>query len=291
MAKLAAPLFALFLLITALGHADESAAFDRAVQLYGQQLLLEAQRAFEALATTAPDDARVQTYLGRLAVQRNEAPVAVGYLEKAAALAPADSKIRQWLGDAYALSAEHGGLFAKMGWANKCRAAYEKSIELDPRNISARVNLTQFFIQAPAIVGGGTNRALTQAQAVKELDPAQGRLLLANIHLADKHYELAFAVFDEVLRENPNDYTALYQLGRIAIVSGQRLADGATALRQCLTFSSPSQRPGPAEVNWRLGTLLEKQGDLTGARAAYEAALAVDGSFGQAATTLNALQK
>jgi predicted negative regulator of RcsB-dependent stress response len=42
-------------------------------------------------------------------------------------------------------------------------------------------------------------------------------------------------------------------------------------------------------VNWRIGNILEKLGDKTGAKAAYEAAIAIDPTFVQAIEALRKL--
>ena len=84
-----------------------------------------------------------------------------------------------------------------------------------------------------------------------------------------------------MLKESPDDYAALYQIGRIAALSGQQLDRGLASLRRCLTLTPPAtpNTPGHAAAHWRIGNLLEKKGDQPGARAAYEAALKLDPTF------------
>ena len=276
-------LSALALLASAAINPD---AYTAAVELYTQRKPQEAQKAFEALAAADAGNADVQFYLGRLALQGNDHEKAVAYLERAVALAPADARYLHRLGDAYGLSAQKAGMFSKMGLAGKCRTAYEKAVELDPKNIDARLALLSYYQQAPGIVGGSLEKALTQAQAIKQLDPARGRMAIASVRVMEKKYAAAFAELDEVLTEKPGDYAALFQTGRIAAISGERLAAGLAALRQCLAQTPPGNQPGHAAAHWRIGNILEKQGDKAGARAAYEAALRVDPKFSQAIESL-----
>jgi tetratricopeptide (TPR) repeat protein len=196
--------------------AIDSAAFTAAVELYNQKKPAEAQRAFEALATANPANADVLFYLGRLALQRNEHEKAVTYLEKAVALSPDDARFQLKLGDAYGVSAQKAGLFSQMGLAKKCKAAYERAVELDPKNLEARLSLMGYYQQAPGIVGGGTDKALVQALEIKKLDPARGRLAVAGVYVADKKFDEAFAEFDAALKDKPDDYAALFQIGRLA---------------------------------------------------------------------------
>lgn len=269
--------------------AIDTAAYTAAVELYTQRKPQEAQKAFEALAAADAANPDIQFYLGRLALQRDDHEKAVAYLEKAIALAPTDARYHHRLGDAYGRSAQKAGMFSKMGLAGKCRTAYEKAVELDPKSIDARLALLGFYQQAPGIVGGGMDKALLQAQAIKQLDPARGRMAIAGVYVIEKKYAQAFAEFDEALKEKPGDYAALFQAGRLAAISGEGLASGLEALRQCLAQTPPGNQPGHAAAHWRIGNILEKQNDRLGARAAYEAALKLDPKFPQAIESLKKL--
>src|ERR1019366_5112550 len=122
--------------------------------------------------------------------------------------------------------------------------------------------------QAPGIAGGGSDKAAAEAAVIKKLDAARGRQAFAALYVADKKYDLAFAEFDEALKLSPDDYAALYQLGRLAAVSGQFLDRGLASLRRCLELTPPPNTPGHAAAQWRIGNLLEKKSDPAGARAA-----------------------
>ncbi len=278
-----------FLFCALASAAFDPTAFNAAVELYNQHKLLEAQQAFAILAAANPGNADIQFYLGRLALQRDDQEKAVAHLEKAVELSPGDSRFHLRLGDAYGLTAQKAGFFSQLSWAKKCQAEYEKAIELDPKNIDARWSLMEYCRQAPSIVGGGNDKALVQAQEIKKLDDTRGRLAVALVLASDKKYDLAFAEFEEVLKTKPDDYQALFQTGRLAAISGERLDHGLAVLRQCLALTPPEGQPGHAAAHWRIGNILEKQGDKPGARAAYEAALKVDPKFPQAIDSLKKL--
>lgn len=289
MTRLLALGLSLCLLPSALAAADP-AAFAAAVELYQQRKPLEAQQAFEALAQSDPENGDIQFYLGRLALQRDNPSQALVHLEKAVALAPHDSRFHLRLGDAYGRSAQKAGLFSKMSLAAKCRAEYEKAVELDPKSLEARLSLLGFYQQAPAIAGGGLDKAHVQAEEIKKLDANRGRIAVAGLYVVEKKYDLAFAEFETALQQNPADYAALYQTGRLAAITGEKLDRGLTTLRQCLTQNPPEGQPPHAAAHWRIGNILEKIGDQPGARAAYEAALKVDPKFPQAIDSLQKLK-
>lgn len=260
-----------------------------ATDLFTQRKLAEAQQAFEALAQTDPSQPELQFYLGWIALQKDDADKAIGYLERATLAAPREGRYQLRLGDAYGRAAQKASVFSQLGLAKKCKTAYEKAVELDGRNVEARQALMNFYLQAPGFAGGSTEKAQTLAEETKQFDPPRGRQMLASVYSAQKKYDLAFAQFEEVLKEKPDDYTSLYQLGRLAANSGQSLDRGLAALRRCVEMPVPEGEPGHAPAWWRIGNILEKQSDKKGARAAYEAALRTDPKFSQAIEALKKL--
>jgi tetratricopeptide (TPR) repeat protein len=282
-------LFVLLVLTAARVVAAEITLKEQITGLFHEKKWSEAQAVLEKITATEPNNAEALFFLGETFLYRDQGEPAVPPLEKAVALAPANSDYRRHLGDAYGLSAQQAGFFSKTGWALKCKAAYEKAVELDPKNVTARLSLLEFYRQAPGFAGGGMDLAYAEAEEIRKIDPARGRNALAGLYAGEKKYSEAFAVYDEILRANPDDYAALYQFGRIAVVSGQRLDEGLTALRKCLALTPPAGQPGAAPTHWRIGNILEKKDDQAGARAAYRAALKADPDFAQASESLKKL--
>lgn len=280
----------LLVLLASLAFAARSPEQQAAVDLYNQRKNTEARAAFEKLVAADAKNAEAWHYLGQLALRADDPETAVKHAEKAVALEPNNSAYHQRLGDAYGRSAQKASMLSQMGLARKCKAAYEKAVELDPRNIEARFSLLSYYQQAPGIVGGGMDKALAQAQEIKRLDPVRGRSALAGVHIAEKKYDLAFAEYDAVLRETPDDYAAHYQIGRIAALSGQQLDRGLASLRRCLAMTPPAGQPDHAVVHYRIGGVFEKMGDKAAAKSAYETALKLAPQFAQAADALKKLK-
>jgi tetratricopeptide (TPR) repeat protein len=286
-------LFVLFLAVACAQAAIPSDQLDRVRALLRDGNVAAAASAANALVATHPDDAEAHALLASVLLAKGEdADAAVRSAEKSVELAPANSDLQRQLGDAYGFAAQKAGMLGKMSYAKKCRVAYEKAVELDPKNIAARDSLMGFYQQAPGVMGGGMDKAYEQAAAIKELDAARGRLAYATLYGADKKYDLAFAQFEEVLKTSPDDYAALYQVGKLAAISGLALDRGLAALRRCLELPVPATpgTPGHAAAQWRLGNVLEKQNDPAGARRAYEASLQLDPKFAQAADSLKKLK-
>ena len=250
-----------------------AATLAEAQELYRAKRYAEARTAFEQVAAAEPDNADAAYHLGQLALMRDEQEEAVKWLEKATTLAPQSAPYFKALGDAYGLSAQKAGLFSKLGFARKCLAAYEKGVALDPQSVSARNALFTFYRQAPAIIGGGMDKARVQAQEIQKLDVVRGTLALAELSLADKKYDEAFEALENLRRNHPETLDAGYQFGRVAALSGLRLDEGAAALKEYLTHTPDDNQPPLWAAHWRLGQIFEKKGDPAAARTEYAAAL------------------
>jgi len=285
--------FILLLLATVCARAAvPSAQLENVRHLLHDHNVAAAEAAARTLVGANPADAEAHALLGEAEVAKGDADAAVRAWEKAAELAPARSDYQRQLGDAYGFAAQKAGMLSMIGLAKKCRRAYEKAVALDPRNVGARQSLLDYYQMAPGLMGGGMDKAYEQAAAISALDAARGRRAYAMLHAADRKYEVAFAEFEEVLKAAPDDYAALYQVGKLAATSGQFLDRGLAALRRCLELPVPEAAGTPehAAAHWRIGNILEKQNDPAGARAAYQAALKLDATFTQADDALKNLR-
>lgn len=280
----------LLLLVTSLpALAADQALRDQVNALFKGRQWAEARGVLEKATAASPGDAEAWALLGQAHMALGNAEDAVTAMEKAAELDPKSSNYQRLLGDTYGFSAQKAGMLGKMSFARKCKAAYDKAVELDPKNIDARWSIMEYCRQAPSIVGGGMDAAYAQAAEIGKIDANRGRIALATLYITDKKAVEAFALFDEALKAAPDDYITLYQLGRLSAMTGQRVDEGIANLQRCLTLTPPPGQPGPAPVNWRIGNLLEKKGDKAGAKAAYEAALAADPNFVRAIEDLRKL--
>lgn len=279
----------LLLALTALpAFAVEPAVREQVAELFNQRRWAEAQTILEKITAAEPANAEAWSSLAQTFLARNEGEKAATALEHAARLEPAKSGHQLLLGHAYGMAAVKAGLFGKLSYARKCKAAYDKAVELDPANINARWSLMEFCRQAPGIVGGGIELAYAQAAEIKKLDARRGRAAYASLYTAEKKYPQAFALYDEVLRDQPDDTDALFHVGRLAAQSGEQLDRGLAALRELVAHPD---RQADARIHTFIGNILEKKGDRTGAQSAYEAALAGDPRFTHALEALRRLKE
>jgi len=261
-----------------------------AIGLFQARKLPDAQAAFAKIAAAEPKNAEAASYLGLLALMRNDPEQAVQWLEKATQLAPTNSYYCRLLGDAYGQSAGKAGVFSKFGFAKKCLACYDKAVELDPNNLDARNGRIEYYRQAPGIVGGSMDKAYAEAAEIRRRDPMRGATVLGNLYVGEKKYAEAFALLDELIAQNSANKVMLYQVGRLAAISGLQLDRGEAALKEYFQHTPAPDEPPLYNAHWRLGTLYERKGDKAAARAEYETALQLQPGYGLAQNALKKLQ-
>src|SRR5581483_716792 len=70
-----------------------------------------------------------------------------------------DSTAQDWAGRAYGMQANSAGPIAGLRLAFKVRNAFEAAVRLNPLNGDAVNDLSEYYIDAPSIVGGGFEKA------------------------------------------------------------------------------------------------------------------------------------
>lgn len=283
-------LFLVIVLVLPVRAAD-SPELVSAVALFDAKRVPEAREQLAALVAQEPQNVRALWYLGRceLAMQRREDAAAT--LAKAAALAPRDHHILADYGSASLLRATELGVSLRaIGFARRGRAALEQAVQLAPDVVGYREGLVQFYTRAPGFVGGDFDKAYAHITEIAKRDPGRGAVIRANTLAAEKRYDEALAACEAFLADHPDNYLALYTLGRIASETGRELARGEAALRRCLELTPKIQEPDHAGAHYRLGLIAEKAGRPADARREYQATLALEPEFPEARAALSRLK-
>lgn len=223
---------------------------------------------------------------------------------------PQNSHAFLWLGRVYGRQALEASVFTKLSWAGKCREAWETAVKLDGNNVDARFDLLGYYLQAPGVAGGGRDKAeatlpeidaihpsfgqLARGQmaaankdmagarrhfeAAVEADPAsaRARMTLANLHLREQRTAEARAVWQQALQLKADDVYAVYQLGRLAAITGEELEAGLQQLDQFLAVEDKPSDLSVEGAHLRRGQILAKLGRTADARAALQLATTGD---------------
>ena len=156
-----------------------------------------------------PEDAEAIYTQARYKETAGDLDAALPLAEKACQLDPKNGSYRYLLAGIYGQQAERANVFSKWGLAKRFREGAEAAIQLDPKNVDARMGLIEFHLQAPGIVGGDKDRARALADEILKIDPARGYLAMALIARREKRDGEIEGFYLKAVQADPRSYPAL----------------------------------------------------------------------------------
>lgn len=272
-----AVLRSLLLLLLATIAVRANTDFELAMELLKAKRYPEARPLLERTVAAEPKNAAAWYQLGMVWRARHDTEAfeqAVKCLKASVELEPSNAR---YLADYGGTSMELANRTRSISAATDGRAAMEKAITLNPNDVDAREGLFQYYARAPFFVGGSSSKAAEQLDAIRRLDPNRA-IALSVLSKADaKDFDGAFRLCEAELATHPSNYTALYQYGRTASLSGQNLERGLECLQHAMKIDPPNPAsPTHSHVLFRIGDLEQKLGHLEAAKAAYKSALEID---------------
>jgi tetratricopeptide (TPR) repeat protein len=283
----------------------------------------EAVAQLHQLTAADPKDGAAHLLLCRAFYAEGSLDAAVTECESALSNGLAnDSRAQDWMGRAYGRKADHAGPFTGLSLAHKVKTAFETAVQLDPTNPAAVNDLSEYYIGAPSIVGGGLDKAAALATRVEVRLPQSAHRMRAMAAERRKDYATAEREFRAAVAvaNRPDAWTDLgdYFARRnqpdpsIAALRKALEADtakDATLLDIALVLESLHREPQMAErvlreylasnnktdaapafkAHYQLGKLLAAAGNKAAAKSEYESALALALNFAPARKDLQAL--
>lgn len=263
----------------------------RAQALIEASRLPEAREPLEAFLAREPFHLEATLVLAQVYNGLGRREESIRLLEPMLKRHPEDARVLgTYAGQCLLRAGELGGGFRALRLARRGAEFMERAVALSPEEIAYREGLVDFYRQAPAIAGGGLDKARQHAEAIARLDPVRGAAWQASILVQEGRLADALAACDRALAARPDDYVALFTLGRTVSESGMRLDDGEAALRRCLEKNPGPSEPSHAGVWYRLGRIAEHRGEIAAARAAHERSLALEPNFKGPAEALRRLR-
>jgi tetratricopeptide (TPR) repeat protein len=206
-------------------------------------------------------DAPTNFLIGRNYLMSGDFKKATDYLQKAVGADSGNSNYVDWLGRAYGKRAETSNPLMAPMLASKARQAFERSVALDPKNVEALSDLFEYYLEAPGFLGGGYDKALTVANKISAVNPAEG--YFAKAQLAKKHRE-----FDDA-EQHLRHAAALapHQVGRL-IDLARFLADQGRTRESDEVFAQAQKLDPNAPKVWfaRARTLVKQKRNVEEAR-------------------------
>jgi tetratricopeptide (TPR) repeat protein len=287
----------------------------------------DAANLLRATLAANPADALAHQLLCRVFYAQDEADEAIRQCELAVSTAGANSEQASddnlWLGRAYGMKARHAGPIAGFTLARKVEASFEKAVKLNPANVAALNDLGEYYVAAPYVMGGGSDKAhALAAHSMMPRFPGAAHRLLARLADADNNLATAESEFKQAVaaerssgawiglaqfyqtHARPDEALAAVKSALAADrAHGPALVDAASiltkanrapdlaerCLRDYLASRAKSDAAPAFKVHLQLSRLLAARGDAPGADREVAAAAALAAAFTQSSRTSQGL--
>ena len=161
----ASRIFLVFLTVLIIASLTASAA-DSAKDMLAAGRIDETIAELNGHLSSAPSDAESSNLLCRAYFALEDWDRAESSCRKAVSLDPGNSRFHLWLGRVYGEKADRANFLAAAVLAGKVREEFERAVQLNPQDVDARLDLAEFYLSAPGIVGGGEQKAREQARSI-----------------------------------------------------------------------------------------------------------------------------
>jgi len=283
----------------------------------------EAEAGLQSYLATNGHDGQAHLLLCRAYYSEGVADGAVSECEAALQTLGNNSAAQDWMGRAYGIKADQSGPITGYKMAAKVKAAFERAVELDPRNPDAVNDAGEYYVGAPSMVGGGTDKAFALADKVVGQLPAVAHRIRGLAAEKNKDYGTAEREFRDAVGTSSGKPDAWFDLGHYYYKRGQKmqavdalqhaiaahakkgpaLVDVASVLikmkmnldvaqrilREYLAGTSKDEDAPAFRALTELGKALELSGDKNGARVQYQNALALAKDYEPAKKALGKL--
>jgi tetratricopeptide (TPR) repeat protein len=142
------------------------------------------------------NDAEAIYWLSEVKLAFGDAGGALPLAERAVTLDSKNGAYHANLANVLIQAVDTASTFSKFGIAHRSTQEAQTAIQLDPGNVKARLNLMEFYWNAPGFAGGDKAKAHSLADEIARINPGEGFLAKADL----------------AKRENPSDTAAIEQL-------------------------------------------------------------------------------
>ncbi len=243
--------------------------------------------------------------------------------ERAVGLRPDDAGYHLWLAREYGEKAADSSPLKAAAIARRAKSEFEHAVRLDPANVQARADLSEYYVEAPIILGGGLDKAREQATEMQKHDPAMAHWILGKIAEKEKRWDDAEREYRAGVRvaKDPAEYwlkvatlyrergrlddmqnmvqTAIaqphkpsetyYNAATVLYQGGRDFPAAADYLKQYLASSGMVEDAPAFRAHYLLGQIYQGMGDRPAAAAEYRASLALASGFAPARRALDSL--
>jgi tetratricopeptide (TPR) repeat protein len=308
-------------MLLAFGVSGMLFAADANVQLIRSGHIDEAINQLEQQVKSNPTDAESLNLLARAYYSIENWDRAIAANQRALKLQPNSSEFHSWMGRAYGEKADTVGIFGAASLARKTKNEFEKAVQLNPVASQARLDLSEYYIQAPGFMGGGMDKAQQQADATARFDVAASHLIRARMAQQKKQNDVAEQEFRAAIASarQPASYwinlasfyqsvgrypdmekaistsvgmpdrqiCVLYDAASVLNRAGRNLPGALQYLKQYIAEGRFDEDSPAFRAHFLEGQLLEKMKRPSEAAAEYRAALSMASDFKRAQAALD----
>ncbi len=250
---------------------------DEGVALVQQKKYAEAKVVFGQILEKNNNDAEAHYHLGWLLLSRGykdrDVDKAVDELEKAVDINPNKADYEFRYGVALGEKTQKAGIIKQAFLAPKIKNAFKRAVELDPRHISARVGLANYYMLAPSIMGGDEEEGWKQLDEVIKLDEIQGRFVKASFLARAKKNDDAEKEYKILVNSYPKDWRVWKNYGYFCLYE-ENCNDAVKYLQKYVMM-----RPDTADSYQSLAEALLKKGEIDLAMTNLNKSLNIDKDF------------
>ena len=170
------------------------------------------------------------------------------YLEHATEANPQNAEYMDWLGRAFGKRAETSNMILAPAFASKARQAFERAVQLNPKNSEALSDLFDYYLEAPGFLGGGFDKASKIADQVALIDPPEGFSEKSRLAQKRKEYQRAEEQLRQAVATAPRSVGQLIELAKFLANQG-RTHESDAVLEEAERVAPESPRIWFAQAN------------------------------------------
>jgi tetratricopeptide (TPR) repeat protein len=197
---------------------------------------------------------------------------AIEHLEKAVELEETNAEYHYMLAEAYLANYEYAGLVRMPFLAPKVKSQLELAVKHEPGSTVYREALVNYYIYAPAILGGSYQKAHEQAEEISKIDPYVGMLAHAGVYAEEGEDEKAATLYKKAIFSRPASWQAYHHFGEYYLRIGE--VDAAILMFQKYVEVAPDQ----AQSYYQLGRAYQQKRMYQETIALFQTALEKDPS-------------
>jgi tetratricopeptide (TPR) repeat protein len=235
----------------------------------------KAKEVFESVLKMDDKDAEAHYQLGLIYLLRDfrNEDEAVDHTERAVELKPDNGEYQYAYGAALGTKAQNAGIIKQAFLAPRIKKAFLRAVELDPNHFQARIGLAQYYLRAPSLMGGDTEKGWQEIEAAIKIDEYRGRMTKSRLLEQEKKLPEAEKEIEILASKMPKNWRVWKTLGYNRYQQKHH-AEAVAAMNKYIEL-----RPDTADSFKSLAEVQLQKGDYDLALENLKKALSIDKEF------------